>query len=130
MIKAIDIQAALSALPDLHIRGPQTEVDAADAFAELARFRDGGIFAGSFSGESPWERHGNGDELVHVLAGAAALTILTDVGPETLELKAGMIAVVPQGLWHRFQAPDRVTLLTATPQPTDHCFAEDPRTAE
>ncbi len=130
MFKAIDIQAALSARPFLDGRGAATEADAADAFAELARFRDGGIFAGSFSGTSPWERHGNGDELVHVLAGAAALTILTDGGPETLQLQAGMIAVVPQGLWHRFQAPDQVTLLTATPQPTDHSFAEDPRTAE
>ena len=67
---------------------------------------------------------------MHVLAGAAALTILTDGGPETLELKAGMIAVVPQGLWHRFQVPDKVTLLTATPQPTDHSFASDRRAAE
>ena len=127
MIKAIDIQAVLATLPHLHGRGAATEVDAADAFAELTRFRDGGVFAGGFSGDSPWERHGNGDELVHVLAGAAALTILADDGPETLALKAGMIAVVPRGLWHRFQAPDGVTLLTATPQPTDHSFAADPR---
>ncbi len=130
MVKAIDIQAALSTRPILHGRGAETEVDAADAFAKLTRFRDGAIFVGSFSGESPWERHGNGDELVHVLAGAAALTILTDGAPETLQLRAGMIAVVPQGLWHRFQVPDQVTLLTATPQPTDHSFAADPRAAE
>jgi mannose-6-phosphate isomerase-like protein (cupin superfamily) len=41
-------------------------------------------------------------------------------------MKAGMLAVVPRGRWHRFQAPDGVTLLTATPQPTDHSTAEDP----
>ena len=129
MIKAIDIQAALSGRPFLDGRGAATEADAADTFAELARFRDGGVFAGSFSGASPWERHGNGDELVHVLAGTAQLTILSDDGPETLASQAGMIAVVPQGLWHRFEAPDGVTLLTATPQPTEHSFADDPRGA-
>jgi hypothetical protein len=41
-----------------------------------------------------------------------------------------MLAVVPQGAWHRFHAPDGVTVLTATPQPTEHSFAEDPRDAE
>jgi len=32
-------------------------------------------------------------------------------------------------LYH-FNAPDGVTLLTATPRPTDHTFAEDPRQAD
>ena len=98
----------------------------AEAFATLASFGDGGLFAGRFAGDSAWERHGTGDELVHVLSGAARLTILTDDGPQVLEMKAGMLAVVPRGRWHRFQAPDGVTLLTATPQPTDHSTAEDP----
>ena len=44
-------------------------------------------------------------------------------------LTAGMLIVVPQGCWHRFQAPDGVTVLSATPQPTDHSIAENPRVA-
>ncbi len=44
-----------------------------------------------------------------------------------MTLKAGMLTVVPQGCWHRFHAPHGVTLLTVTPQPTDHSTAEDPR---
>ncbi len=130
MTKAVDIQAALEGRPFLRDRGETTEADAAAAFAELAPFGDGAIFAGGFSGESPWERHPKGDELVHILDGAARLTIMTEAGPEVLELSAGMIAVVPQGHWHRFLAPDGVTLMTATPQPTDHSFAEDPRTED
>jgi mannose-6-phosphate isomerase-like protein (cupin superfamily) len=43
-------------------------------------------------------------------------------------MTAGMLIVVPQGHWHRFHAPDGVTVLTATPQPTDHTAAADPRT--
>ena len=128
MVKAVDIEAALAGRPTLRNRGPETtDEEAAAAFATLAAFRDGGIFAGSFQGESEWERHRQGDELVHVLAGEASLTILTDDGPQVLAMKAGMLTVVPQGCWHRFNAPDSVTVLTATPQPTDHSTAEDPR---
>ena len=128
MVKAVDIEAELADLPVLRARSPETTEEEADAaFTTLAPFREGGIFAGSFEGESPWERHTKGDELVHILKGATTLTILTDEGEHKLELKAGMLTVVPQGCWHRFHAPDGVTLLTATPQPTDHTTAADPR---
>ncbi len=128
MVKAIDIEAALATRPVLRGRSPETPADeAAEAFATLAAFRDGGVFAGSFEGESAWERHPNGDELVHILSGETTLTILADDGPRVLTMKAGMLAVVPRGCWHRFHAPDGVTVLTVTPQPTDHSTADDPR---
>ena len=127
-IKAVDIQAELARLPVLRGRAADTTAaEAAAAFATLAPFREGGIFAGSFEGESPWERHSMGDELVHILAGNTRLTILTDAGRQVLEMRAGMLTVVPQGHWHKFEAPDGVTVLTATPQPTDHSTAADPR---
>ena len=65
---------------------------------------------------------------MHILDGAATLTIMTDSGPESFAMTAGMLIVVPQGHWHRFHAPAGVTVLTATPQPTDHTAATDPRT--
>lgn len=127
-VKAIDINAELAARPVLHGRRPDTPgAKSAEAFATLAAFRDGSVFTGRFSGESPWERHTKGDELVHILSGETALTIVTDDGPQDLAMKAGMLTVVPQGCWHRFRAPDVVTVLTATPQPTDYSTAEDPR---
>jgi mannose-6-phosphate isomerase-like protein (cupin superfamily) len=128
MIKAVDIRAELSGRPVLRGRSKDTPADDAKAaFAVLAPFRDGSIFAGSFSGETPWERHRKGDELVHILEGAATLTVMTETGPESFEMNAGMLVVVPQGHWHRFHAPDGVTVLSATPQPTDHTAAADPR---
>lgn len=128
MIRAVDIKAELAGRPVLRGRSAQTpDAEARGAFAMLAPFRDGGIFAGGFSGETPWERHRNGDELVHVLDGAATLTIMTDGGPQSFPLRAGMVIVVPQGHWHRFHAPDGVTVLSATPQPTDHTTLADPR---
>ncbi len=127
MIRAVDIKAELAGRPVLRAGATEPlEAEAAAAFAVLAPFRDGGIFAGSFSGETSWERHRAGVELVHVLDGAATLTIMTDGGPESFILTAGMLIVVPQGRWHRFYAPDRVTVVSATPQPTDHTAVADP----
>jgi len=130
MIKAVDIRAELAGRPVLRGRSKDTPAeDAKAAFAVLAPFRDGSIFAGSFTGETPWERHQKGDELVQILDGAATLTVMTDHGPQSFEMTAGMLIVVPQGHWHRFHAPNGVTVLSATPQPTDHTVAADPRTA-
>ena len=49
--------------------------------------------------------------------------------PQT-ERRAGMLVIVPQGAWHRFESPDGVCLMTATPKPTEHLTVdiEDPRT--
>ena len=130
MIRAVDVTAELAGLTMLRGRSASTPADQVKAaFAVLAPFRDGSVFAGRFAGESAWERHSGGDELVQVLDGAATLTIMAADGPEVLALSAGMLIVVPQGHWHRFEAPDGVTVLSATPQPTEHSAAADPRDA-
>lgn len=128
MTQAVDIEAALARLPVLKGRTKHTPAAEAEAaFATLAPFRGGGIFAGSFDGASPWECHPNGDELVHVLHGATTLTIIIDDEPRVFEMTGGMLVVVPQGCWHRFESPNGVTVLTMTPQPTEHTSEEDPR---
>ena len=126
--KAVDIKAALAGRPMLKDRSRHTTpAESNAAFATLAPFRDGSIFAGSFSGESAWERHLNGDELVQILDGATTLTIIIDDQARVFEMSAGMLVVVPQGCWHRFQSPDGVTVLTMTPQPTEQSPEDDPR---
>ncbi len=127
MVKAVDIVAALSERPVLRNRRPDTPAeDVARAFATLATYRDGGVFVGSYDGRSAWERHRRGDELVHVLAGKTTLTVIGEDGRQDLEMTGGMLTVVPRGCWHRFDAPDGVTVLTMTPQPTEHATADDP----
>lgn len=131
MLKAIDAKAELATLPFLHNRGKDTtDAEKSAAFTTLAPYRDGGIFGGSFSGESQWERHPQGDEIVQILDGAATLTVVTDDGPQSFEMTAGMLIVIPQGCWHLFQAPEGVTVMTITPQPTEHINAQDPRSIE
>ena len=126
--QAVDIKAALAEKTVLHGRTRHTsDADAENTFATLADFKGGGIFAGSFAGESPWERHLNGDELVHILDGATTLTIIIDDEQQVLEMRGGMLVVVPQGCWHRFQSQEGVTVLSMTPQPTEHTTKEDPR---
>jgi len=130
MVKAIDIKAELAALPFLPGRGKDTtEAEKRAAFTTLSPYRDGGIFGGSFSGESQWERHQQGDEIVHIVDGATTLTLIEndDAEPQSLEMTAGMMIVIPQGCWHLFRAPAGVTIMTITPQPTEHLPADDPR---
>ena len=133
MATLIDLNAELEKTTMLRGRSPQTtRAERQGSSRKLADYRDGAIFASRFSGEGGWERHRNGDEFVHILDGAAILHLMTAEGPQALALSAGMMAVVPQGVWHRFEAPDGVTLMTATPQPTDHpaVHVEDPRTLD
>jgi quercetin dioxygenase-like cupin family protein len=128
-----DLKAELAKLTTLRGRTPETPAaEREGAFAKLAPYRDGAIFTGKFAGESAWERHPNGDEIVQIVEGATTLHVMTADGPQSFVLKAGMVAIVPQGAWHRFEAPDGVSLMTATPQPTEHLTVavDDQRTLE
>ena len=124
MTEAIDINATLATLNFLE--GRTRFSDTTGTFARVTEYRDGAIFTGGFSGVSQWERHPNGDEIVQILKGSVTLSLITPEGQERLDLKAGMIAIVPQGAWHQFNAPDGVTIMTTTPQPTEHITDEMP----
>jgi mannose-6-phosphate isomerase-like protein (cupin superfamily) len=135
VVTIVDFAAELGKLAMLKGRRPDmTEADrkGTNAFATLAPFRDGNIFSAKFAGNGAWERHPNGDELVQVIEGATLLHVMTDEGLQSHALKAGMLVIVPQNTWHRFEAPDGVALMTATPKPTEHLTVDvaDPRTLD
>ena len=133
MATLIDLNAELAKLKMLRERTPQTtRAERQGSSAQLTPYRDGAIFTTKFAGEGAWERHRNGEEIVHILDGDTTVHLMTDSGSETVELRTGMIAIVPQGAWHRFSSPGGVTLMTVTPQPTDHppVHVEDPRTLD
>jgi mannose-6-phosphate isomerase-like protein (cupin superfamily) len=133
MLTILDMNAEFAKLRMLRGRTPETpEAERQGAFARLARYRDSAINVAKFSGEGPWERHVNGDEIVQIVDGATTLHVMFDDGPQSYALKPGMVVIVPQGKWHRFAAPDGVCLMTTTPQPTQHLtFAiDDPRTLD
>ncbi|HXP03201.1 MAG TPA: cupin domain-containing protein [Stellaceae bacterium] len=133
MVAILDLKDTLAKMPMMHGRRPEsTEAKrkATGAFVTLAPYRDGNVYSAKFSGDAAWERHPNGDELVQIVDGSTTLYLMTEAGLETHELSAGMVAIVPQNTWHRFHAPSGVSIVTATPRPTEHLTVdvEDPRT--
>ena len=132
MVQVVNLNAEFAQLRTLEGRTPTTNAAARqDSFSALLPYRDGAVFAAKFAGKSAWERHPHGDEIVQIVAGETTLRLITAEGRETLALKPGMLVVVPQNVWHQFEAPSGVSVITATPQPTEHLYADvdDPRTA-
>jgi mannose-6-phosphate isomerase-like protein (cupin superfamily) len=130
----IDLNAELAKLTMFRGRTPQsTMADRKGSAARLASYRDGALTATKFAGKGHWERHLTGDELIHILDGTATLEIVCDDGPpKSFVLRAGMMAVNPQGAWHRFHSSEGVTLMTATPSPSEviELDGDDPRMVE
>ena len=130
----IDLNAEVAKLTMFRGRTPQSTMeDRKGSGARLAPYRDGGLFITKFAGKGHWEAHLPGDELVHILDGTAILELVCDDGPpKSFALGAGMIAVNPRGAWHRFHSSEGVTLMTATPSPSDviELDVDDPRTVE
>jgi len=118
---AITIQDELSTVKFLKNRTPETTYEEAkDSFALLSEYRDGGIYVAHYSGFSEWERHLNGDEFVQVLDGETTLILLHENQEQRNELSSSQLLVIPKGVWHRFESPNGVKIMTITPQPTEH----------
>jgi mannose-6-phosphate isomerase-like protein (cupin superfamily) len=129
----IDLNAELAKLTMFRGRTPRsTMADRKDSSARLASYRDGTLSITKFAGKGHWESHLTGDELIHILDGTATLEMLGEGGPQSFALRAGMVAVNPQGAWHRFSSADGVTLLAVTPSPSDviDLDVDDPRAVE
>jgi uncharacterized cupin superfamily protein len=117
-MNAHDIRATLVGLPEME-------------FHQLAPFNGGhvGVFRCS-AGISPWERHPEDEELLHVIEGEVDIEVLTDDGPRLKRVRAGSVFVVPRGLWHRHRVPAKLQELYLTPGPTESSSADDPRAVE
>jgi uncharacterized cupin superfamily protein len=122
------IKSALASAPEIDLNAHPAPDHIHAAFPRLACFDKGAVTVGRFSGRSPWERHADSDEFLHVLDGEVEITLLTDDGSTQVTVSAGSIFVVPRGLWHRQIPRPVVTVLSLIP--TEHgpiSFAEDPR---
>ena len=130
MPSIIDLDAELAKLTMIRRTPQSTMADRKGSVARLASYRDGLLLALKFGGKDHWERHLTGDELIYVLDGSATLEIVCDDGPpQSFALRAGTIAVIPQGAWHRFQSAEGFTQMAATPFPgeTIELDVDDPR---
>ena len=117
----ISIDGSIATLTFLPDRTPTTTAEESQhAFALLSDYRDGGIFVGHWAGNSEWERHAVGDEIVMVLEGRTTIFFLDGGAERSAALSAGELVVVPEGTWHRFETAVGVKILSVTPQPSDH----------
>jgi quercetin dioxygenase-like cupin family protein len=127
-MSAVDVHAVGGGLTELVIRPGMSEENAERSMQFLAPFNQCTLGVVRFSGQTPWERHPEGDELLPVLAGETRVTLLRDDGPTDVTVRAGSIFVVPRGTWHRQVAGPETTLFFATPtETTEHSWADDPR---
>ncbi|TMA53519.1 MAG: cupin domain-containing protein [Deltaproteobacteria bacterium] len=126
---AHDLRAALGGLPELAITSSTTAEEADAAVRTITALDQCMLGVMRYSGLTPWERHPDGDELLHVLEGEVDVTVLTDDGPAEVNVRAGSVFVCPRGLWHRQRPRPAVTMLFGTPVETEEVsWAEDPRT--
>jgi mannose-6-phosphate isomerase-like protein (cupin superfamily) len=92
--------------PDAILRQPPAWTAGDVSFWMLGTLGPNSLWLGRFGQDSigqrsPWERHTEGEELLHVLEGAVDVTLLLDSEPVITRLDAGSIFLVPSGVWHR-----------------------------
>lgn len=117
----ISIIDAFSTVKRFQGRTPETtDGEMQGASALLSSYRDGGVYVTDYSGFSEWEQHPQGDEFVQVMEGETHLILWLDDREQGHLLTRGQMMVVPQGVWHRFESPKGIKVMTITPQPTEH----------
>lgn len=129
----IDLPAELAKLKMFEGRTPtSTQADRKGSSGPLATYRDATVFASKSAGRGAWERHLEGDELVYVVEGAATLHLFEGGTSRPIAVEKGNLAVVPAGLWHRFDYPNGITLLAITPGKSEHVHldVDDPTSVE
>jgi mannose-6-phosphate isomerase-like protein (cupin superfamily) len=123
-MKIHDVQAALDAVRQRAASNPRGRAN-----ADFGLLNDYSVGLGRYSGVSPWERHRNGDELLYVVDGDVAITVLSDAGALEREiLRSGCLFVVPKDRWHQLDASRGASVFFASP-PEDGAerTRDDPR---
>ena len=69
-----------------------------------------------------WERHPDGDEFVHIIAGDVDFVLDHGHSEHRIHLSSGDGTIIPQGAWHRavLRAPSQLLFVTPTPARTEH----------
>lgn len=130
MPTVIDVNAEAAKLTMFRGLTPRTtRAERKGSGAHLGDFNGELLLLGKSAGTGHWETH-PADELVWVLDGSAVLDVLLGDGPRSFALDAGMLAVVPPTVWHRFRSLNGKTTFSAViPGKNIDVDADDPRTS-
>lgn len=120
--RAINLRAEFNNLPGMKGRTPETGGNALEgtAFGPTYPYRDGYVSTVKYSGTSAWERH-VGEEILIVADGSGYLHMIDDDGfviPRSLT--TNLLIIVPANAWHQIESDEGISLVTVSPQPTDH----------
>jgi quercetin dioxygenase-like cupin family protein len=131
-MKALQISKIAAGLPEANLDDPKTTYDdARGATSVLGSFDRGEVTVTRFAGQSPWERHLDGEEFFFVLEGSIEFLLLPDHGGELRSAASkGDGFIVPRGCWHRTHASSGTAVIVV--RGSDHgpvTFVDDPRTA-
>jgi quercetin dioxygenase-like cupin family protein len=122
-MKAHDLDSVLATISD-----EEASLVHGDPSRIFEQFNQCAVSAVRFSALPPWERHPEGDELLHVLDGELELAILAPEGRVDITLRGGSVFIIPRGLWHRSRPRGAVSMLGITPtRGGEHSWADDPR---
>lgn len=86
-------------------------------FTFLGDFADCKVGVAYVEGETEWERHPGGDEIVMPLDGPLGLKLKDESDPETIvekSLAMGEACIIPPNVWHKQIADGFVKLLFVT----------------
>lgn len=118
-----------NSLPLIRVTPDMSEKDGMEAITVLGHCNGSLMGLVRFSGQTSWERHPEGDELLHVISGATNITLLSDEGSIHYLAKAGAAVLIPRGLWHSQRPDPEVTLMFVTPSAgSERSTEEHPRT--
>ncbi|WP_266156560.1 cupin domain-containing protein [Dyella silvatica] len=122
MIEKKSLADTLKRLTYLAERTPEMAFNGGSelAFLKVAPYRNGAISVGYYSGNTEWERHPGGDEIVMSIEGSTTLVFLVNGEQQRISLNTGELVVVPQNCWHRFEGSRHLKVLGVTPEPTEH----------
>ncbi len=109
-MKIHDIQTAATEVRKKAAANPRGRAN-----LDFGLLNDYSVGLGRYAGQSPWERHRNGDELLYVLDGEVTITVLSDGEEEHETLRSGCLFVVPKDRWHQLDTSEGVSVFFASP---------------
>jgi quercetin dioxygenase-like cupin family protein len=121
-----DLDIVIKELPDMPAVRSYEGKPKDRVFVNLGPLNSSTLYVGRWKGQSPWERHPAGEELVHVLAGEVTFTLIQEDKQVEIVLGAHSLFVVPRDVWHRQTSALGVTALYATPTPSDFSWTAEP----
>ena len=109
------IEQLIRQMPANHVSPDIDAVSAARCMELLGSFNGSAMGLVSFEGETGWECHPAGDELLYYLEGEAQIRLITETGEVTRTVRKGDVAQIPKGLWHTQRTISPVRLFFITP---------------